>query len=94
MPSAHNLANASCKLLHWVGTREVVANAQIESTDQQSLVHHQILGPDCYKVWVLKTLLPNVPVYRSFDVFSTLDDAKGSTIAWPHRYIKFVSTGM
>ncbi|KAM7502668.1 hypothetical protein LguiB_001572 [Lonicera macranthoides] len=72
-----------------VGTGEVVANAKIESTDQQSLVHHQILGPDCYKVWVLETLVPNVMVYRYSDVFSTLDDAKGSTIAWPHRYIKF-----
>lgn len=89
MPNACNLANASCKLLHWVGSGEMVANAKFKSTDQQSLVNHQILGLDCYKVWVLETLVPNVSVYRYSDVFSTLDDAKGSTIAWPHRYVKF-----
>ena len=94
MRSLRNLANATCKLLNWLGIGKVLANAQIESTYPQLLVHHKMLGSDYYKVLVVEILVPNVPVYRYFDVFSTLDDAKGSTIAWPHRYIKFVSTGM
>ena len=82
--------NESCILLHWVGTGEFVAKAEIASTDSTTLVHHVPLGPDCYKVWVIEILKPNVPLFRHSNEFSNLDDAKGSTIAWPRKYINFI----
>ncbi|TXG47569.1 hypothetical protein EZV62_026863 [Acer yangbiense] len=36
-----------CKLLHWIGSGEVVAEAEIDCTDPTTSVHHMILGPYC-----------------------------------------------
>lgn len=76
-------------MLHWLGTGEEVASAELDSTDPKSVVHHQILGPDCYKVWVVEILVLKVPVFWYSDASFTFDDAKGKTKAWPHRYIHF-----
>ncbi|KAB2622492.1 hypothetical protein D8674_024674 [Pyrus ussuriensis x Pyrus communis] len=46
-----------CKLLNWTGTREVVALAEIASTNPQDLVHFVPLGPNHWKVWVLEILV-------------------------------------
>ncbi|KAJ6827620.1 uncharacterized protein M6B38_366960 [Iris pallida] len=70
-------------------TQQVVAKAEIASTDSTSMVHHVILGPDCCKVWVKEVLVPDVTLFRASREFFTLDDTIGSTIAWPHKYISF-----
>lgn len=88
VPSTPSIGT-KCRLLHWVGTGDFVAKAEIASTDPISLVHHIPLGPDCYKVWVTDVLLSSVPLFRHSNEFSSLDDAKGSTVAWPHKYISF-----
>ena len=90
VPKVRSGNNESCILLHWVGTGEFVAKAEIASTDSTTLVHHVPLGPDsdCYKVWVIEILKPNVILFR--DEFFNLDDAKGSTIAWSRKYINFI----
>ena len=66
-----------------------MAEAEIASTDPISQVHSIPLGPDCYKVWVLDILISKVPLFRHSNEFACLDDAKGSTVAWPHKYIHF-----
>ena len=89
VPSNLNLTNAKCNLLNWTATGQVVARAEIASTDPTSKVHHIVLGPDCYKVWIKEILVPEVPLFRSSREHFFLDDAIGSTVAWPHKYISF-----
>jgi hypothetical protein len=84
-----SLEDAHCKLLNWWGTGEVVAKAQIASTNPLEFVHHVFLGPDSYKVWVNEILIHKIPLPRPTSEFFTVDDALNSTIAWPHKYINF-----
>ncbi|CAL5384406.1 unnamed protein product [Camellia sinensis] len=45
-----SMDNAKCKLLNWDGTKVVVAEGTIASTDSKALVHHVPLGPGCWKI--------------------------------------------
>ncbi|KAH7576546.1 hypothetical protein JRO89_XS01G0104900 [Xanthoceras sorbifolium] len=61
-----------CKLLHWMGNGEVVAEAEVDCTDPQAVVHHMILGSDCWRVSVKKVLVSKVPLYRATTAFMIL----------------------
>ncbi|KAL5846160.1 hypothetical protein ACOSQ3_009684 [Xanthoceras sorbifolium] len=76
-----------CKLLHWMGNREVVAEAEVDCRDPQAVVHGMILGPDCWRVSVKKILVSKVPLYRASTEFMTLEDTLNSFIAWPAKYV-------
>ncbi|KAL5732386.1 hypothetical protein ACOSQ2_032078 [Xanthoceras sorbifolium] len=76
-----------CKLLHWMGNGEVVAEVEIDCTDPQAMVHHMILGPDCWRVSVKKILVSKVPLYPATTECMILDDALNSFIAWPAKYV-------
>ncbi|KAL5757663.1 hypothetical protein ACOSP7_020274 [Xanthoceras sorbifolium] len=78
-----------CKLLHWIGSGEVVAEAEIECTNPQTLVHHMILGPDHWKITVKKILVRKVPLCRPTSELHVLEDARGTYIAWPSKYITY-----
>ncbi|CAL5383295.1 unnamed protein product [Camellia sinensis] len=58
-----SLDNAKCKLLNWDGTKVVVVEGTIASTDSKALVHHVPLGPGCWKVWVNHVIV-NAPLFR------------------------------
>ncbi|KAF5944759.1 hypothetical protein HYC85_018836 [Camellia sinensis] len=81
-----SLQNVKCKLLHWEGSNLVVAEGQIASRDPKSKVHHVTLGPLCWKVWVNHVAV-NVPLFRSTHEMYDLQDAIGSTVAWPSQFI-------
>ncbi|TXG53795.1 hypothetical protein EZV62_019051 [Acer yangbiense] len=76
-----------CKLLHWIGSGEVVAEAEIDCTDPTASVHHMILGPYCWRVCVKKILVSKVPLMRPTSDLQILEDARGTFIAWPSKYI-------
>ncbi|KAL5757616.1 hypothetical protein ACOSP7_020227 [Xanthoceras sorbifolium] len=76
-----------CKLLHWMGNGEVVAEAEVDCKDPQAVVHGMILGPDCWSVSVKKILVSKVPLYRATTEFMTLEDTLNSFIAWPAKYV-------
>ncbi|KAL5821595.1 hypothetical protein ACOSQ3_023477 [Xanthoceras sorbifolium] len=78
-----------CKLLHWIGSGEVVAEAEIECTNPQTLVHHMILGPDHWKIAVKKILVRKVPSCCPTSELHVLEDARGTYIAWPSKYITY-----
>ncbi|CAL5383289.1 unnamed protein product [Camellia sinensis] len=83
-----SLDNAKCKLLNWDGTKVVVAEGTIASTDSKALVHHVPLGPGCWKVWVNHVIV-NAPLFRLNREMFVLEDAIGSTVAWPTHFISF-----
>ncbi|GAY64949.1 hypothetical protein CUMW_237490, partial [Citrus unshiu] len=43
-----NVENTQCKLLDWRGTRKVVGEGTVASTNPLSKVHRMDLGPDCW----------------------------------------------
>ncbi|CAL5428624.1 unnamed protein product [Camellia sinensis] len=44
------------------------------------------IGPLCWKVWVNHVTI-NVPLFRSTHEMYDLQDAIGSTVAWPSQFI-------
>ncbi|TXG57816.1 hypothetical protein EZV62_015645 [Acer yangbiense] len=78
-----------CKLLHWIGNRQILAKVEIDCTDPQSSVHHKILGPDYWRVCVKKIMVSDVPLIRDTSELQTLEDARGTFIAWPSKYITY-----
>ncbi|KAK3205721.1 hypothetical protein Dsin_019767, partial [Dipteronia sinensis] len=76
-----------CKLLHWIGSGEVVAEAEIDYTDPTASVHHMILRPYYWRVCVKKIIVSKVPLMRPTSDLQILEDAKGTYIAWPSKYI-------
>ncbi|CAL5331976.1 unnamed protein product [Camellia sinensis] len=55
-----SMDNAKCKLLNWDGTKVVVAEGTIASTDSKALVHHVPLGPGCWKIFDFETKFGNI----------------------------------
>ncbi|RXH86539.1 hypothetical protein DVH24_021812 [Malus domestica] len=82
------LRGSSCKLLNWLGNGQVVATGEIESTNPEAKVHHMVLGPDCWKVWVTVVKVENISLYRPTSEFRVLEDDVSSTIAWPSKYVR------
>ncbi|RXI03054.1 hypothetical protein DVH24_003132 [Malus domestica] len=82
------LQGSSCKLLNWLENGQVVATGEIESTNPEAKVHHMVLGPNCWKVWVTVVRVENISLYRPTNEFRVLEDAISSTIAWPSKYIR------
>ncbi|GMP52980.1 hypothetical protein CsSME_00018595 [Camellia sinensis var. sinensis] len=83
-----SLDNAKCKLLNWDGTKAVVVEDTISSTDSKALVHHMPLGLGCWKVWV-NHIIVNAPLFRPNREMFVLENAIGSTVAWPTHFISF-----
>lgn len=84
-----SVENKRCKLLSWMNTGIVVAKGSILSTDPLSMVHHKYLEPDCWKLWVTDVVVENFQLYRpELDIeLCVLDDAIGTNIPWPKKYI-------
>ncbi|XP_028104700.1 uncharacterized protein LOC114303749 isoform X3 [Camellia sinensis] len=83
-----SLDNAKCKLLNWDRTKLVVEERTIASTDSKALVHHVPLGPRCWKVRVNHVIV-NAPLFRPNRETFVLENAIGSTVAWPTHFISF-----
>ncbi|KAL6228419.1 hypothetical protein ACLB2K_002369 [Fragaria x ananassa] len=79
--------NDLCEVLDWEGTGLVVARGKISAVDPTTKVHGYNLGHDCYRVVVEEAVVLRAEFYRPQPEFSTMEDAVGSTIAWPTKYI-------
>ena len=66
-----------------------MAEAEIDCTDPQASVHHKLLGPDYWRVCVKKIMVSDVPLIRDTSELQTLEDARGTFIAWPSKYITY-----
>ncbi|KAK3229270.1 hypothetical protein Dsin_001151 [Dipteronia sinensis] len=78
-----------CKLLHWIGSGQVVAEAKIDCTNPQAFVHHKLLGLDYWRVCVKKIMASDVPLIRDTSELQILEDARGTYIASPSKYITY-----
>ncbi|KAH7843808.1 hypothetical protein Vadar_020951 [Vaccinium darrowii] len=73
----------SCKLLDWTGTGEVVAEGHWSSSDPNEFVHHMRLGPNAMRVWVDVPKKGEAFLWRPTSFMEKIEDAVGTTIAWP-----------
>ena len=64
-----------------------MAKGRISAVDPLTTVHGYKLGPDCYRVEIEEAVNPRAEFYRYQPEFSAMEDAVGSTIAWPIKYI-------
>ncbi|KAH7846159.1 hypothetical protein Vadar_010583 [Vaccinium darrowii] len=78
-----NLNSSTCKLLVWMGTGEVVAEGRWSSSDPNDSVHHIPLGPNAMRVWVDLVKKREVYLWRPTSDMLYIEDAEGTTVAWP-----------
>ena len=64
-----------------------MAKVEVDSKDPEALVHHTLLGPDCWRVWVKKIIGKHVPLYQATSDMYILEDALETTVAWPKKCI-------
>ncbi|KAH7838132.1 hypothetical protein Vadar_022434 [Vaccinium darrowii] len=85
--------NAPIKLLDWMGTGEVVAEGRWSSSDPNALVHHVPIGPGTMRVWVdVEMKHDRVNLWRPTEDMTKIDEALGSTVAWPADKVIFASS--
>ena len=75
--------NNTCNLLDCSGSEEIIAEGRWSSSDPECTVHHLRLGPHAMRVWVDVIKKPGSYLWRPNAEMSTIDEAKGSAIAWP-----------
>lgn len=65
------------------GTGAIVAEGVVASTDPNEKVHFVQLGKDAIKVWVMNATVPEAVLWRPTSDLVCIEDAVGSTVAWP-----------
>ncbi|XP_050942277.1 uncharacterized protein LOC127149924 [Cucumis melo] len=86
MPSPSSINNNSqtkCKLLDWYGSGEIVAEGRCSSNDPTAMVHHIPIGPHAIRVWIDVAKKPNAYLWRPTSEMTCIEEALGSTVAWP-----------
>ena len=71
------------KLLDFSGSGKIVAEGRWSSSDPKQVVHFVPLGPNAMRVWVDTPKIPNAPLWRPTSELECIEDAIGTTIAWP-----------
>ena len=69
--------------MDWIGSEEIVAEGRWSSSDPDYLVHYLRLRPHAMRVWVDVVKKPGVYLWRPTSEMTTIEEAMGSTIAWP-----------
>jgi len=72
-----------CKLLDITGQKVVVAERRWSSNNPEQLVHFVPLGNNAVRVWVDVVKVNDAKVWRPTSAIECMEDAIGTTIAWP-----------
>lgn len=82
--------NQKCLLMDISGENRVVAEGRWSSDDPDVTVHFVPLGHDGVRVWVDVVKVGDAEVWRSSSYIECMEDAIGSTIAWPKEKVVIV----
>ncbi|KAK9226379.1 hypothetical protein WN943_011426 [Citrus x changshan-huyou] len=82
-----NRKGQKCKLLNWLEVDEVVAIGRWVTNDPNAMVHCVALGKNASRVWVDEVKNPSVELWKKYADMETIEDALGSSIAWPTEAI-------
>ena len=72
-------------MLDWADV--IVAEGRWDSSDPKVTVHGKALGPDFMRVWVDVVILPESYLFRPNNAMLTIQEALGSTVAWPSKKV-------
>ncbi|XP_020879246.1 uncharacterized protein LOC9301464 isoform X1 [Arabidopsis lyrata subsp. lyrata] len=78
-----SMENLRCKLMAITGKKQVVAEGRWSSNNPDQVVHFVPLGPKGVRVWVDVVKVKDAAVWRPSDEIEVMEDAIGSSIAWP-----------
>lgn len=78
-----NRKGQKCKLLNWLEVDEVVAIGRWVTNDPNAMVHCVALGKNASRVWVDEVKNPSAELWKKYADMETIEDALGSSIAWP-----------
>ncbi|PRQ34073.1 putative transposase, Tnp1/En/Spm [Rosa chinensis] len=81
--SVNKNSKKKCNLLDFSGSGKIVAEGHWSSSDPGELVHFVPLGPNATRVWVDIPRVPTVSLWRPTSELHCIEDAIGTTIAWP-----------
>ncbi|KAL0899656.1 hypothetical protein Bca101_083617 [Brassica carinata] len=79
-----------CKLLDITGQKVVVAEGRWSSNNPEQLVHFVPLGNNAVRVWVDVVKVNDAMVWRPTSAIECMEDAIGTTIAWPEDKVVIV----
>lgn len=79
-----------CKLLDITGQKVVVAEGRWSSNNPEQLVHFVPLGKNAVRVWVDVVKVDDAMVWRPTSAIECMEDAIGTTIAWPEDKVVIV----
>ena len=82
-----NRKGQKCKLLNWLEVDEVVAIGRWVTNDPNAMVHCVALGKNASRVWVDEVKNPSAELWKKYADMETIEDALGSSIAWPTKAI-------
>ncbi|KAK9176818.1 hypothetical protein WN944_028837 [Citrus x changshan-huyou] len=82
-----NRKGQKCKLLNWLEVDEVVAIGRWVTNDPNAMVHCVALGKNASRVWVDEVKNPSAELWKKYADMETIEDALGSSIAWPTEAI-------
>ena len=72
-------------MLDWADV--IVAEGRWDSSDPTVTIHGKPLGPDFMRVWVDVDILPESYLFRPNNAMLTIQEAVGSTVAWPSKKV-------
>ncbi|CAL9216855.1 unnamed protein product [Arabidopsis halleri] len=75
--------NQKCMLMDITGLNRVVVEGRWSSNDPDLKVHFVPLGNNGVRVWVDIVKVDDAAVWRPSSAVECMEDALGSTIAWP-----------
>ncbi|KAH7861736.1 hypothetical protein Vadar_030077 [Vaccinium darrowii] len=76
-----------------MGTKEAVAEGHFSSSDPNAHVHHIPIGPNAMRLWVDAEMKhERVYLWRPTGDMTYIDEALGSTVAWPTDKVIFTSS--
>ncbi|CAH9070270.1 unnamed protein product [Cuscuta epithymum] len=82
-----NNSKKKCNLLDISGSGKIVAEGHWSSSDPNQLVHFVPLGPNAMRVWVDMPRIPDALLWRPTSELECIEDAVGTTIAWPSNKV-------
>ncbi|XP_024016375.1 uncharacterized protein LOC112089853 [Eutrema salsugineum] len=82
--------NKKCLVMAITGKKRVIAEGRWSTNDPLQTVHFVPLGPNAVKVWIDVVKVKDACVWRPSSEIECMEDAIGTTIAWPEDKVVLV----
>lgn len=77
----------NCKLYDWGGSKELVAEGRVYSSDPNQIINGIPLGPDAKIIWMDNPKKEDAFLWRPIVGMTCIGEAIGKKIAWPESTV-------